>query len=1248
MSTLIKISRNRLFFLELLIILLAIPQICLSQTSFNWRYWRAGDGLAESYSRTVSINSKNQLWINHGSITHMSRLDGYSVKNSDNPGAYVPIFENSYEQIWSIYDGGFQVYKNNKWIRYDVEGIKTDTQFFPISLDFILYLQPESVMGFNLASKQNLPFVASENTSLGHFIDLTPAKDGGVWISGEKGLLKVKKPETPFVSKLELIEYIPPDNDLHDLKEPLDGKNGHVYLVADSSNNDSLSRLICFDGKNWQTLHESEESIVRGWKGPQECIWLQKKDGLFRISAEGIINRVNEEEILSGEIFDVACETDGSFWLAISSGLAQYAPSLFRTPITIRNVTSEVHAILEQENGGLWFISRNALVLNHDNQWKTFPFPMGVYSHYHESDAFCFVGNGRLILNCTKSRNLLTFDPSKEEYTFIQHPEGRRLRLIAARDGETAWVRTQGEDVYDFRLETYDGSSFKTVLDFSKEKEIIHVRHVKERANGEIWIGCLSELYVYKNGKLESLNVGKGEWGSGTFWIQELTENIIWAGSRNAIHQYDGKTWNTVISDLDRVNSMHTSSDGSIWVASNSGLHRYSNGSWTAYTREEGLPSSIVHRVYQESNGRIWLGTARGISLYHPETDLDAPQTFMIHSENPNEIPSGGTLYLQFSGIDKWKRTPKDKLKYSLRLDNGNWSSFKNNTSTTFSKLKAGKHRFEVRSMDLNQNIDPSGDSYEFAVLSPWHHSSEFIIISMAMILFIALICTVIVFHNIKLDQLVKNRTANLTRINKELEHEIHERKVAEEALQKSEKLYRDAIEVANAVPYYRNYETNQYDFMGDGIESITGYSKHEITPDIWEKITMDCIPLGELAGLTRQEAIEKTRSSAEVSWRADYLITTPSGEQRWMSNAAIEVKNEDGTIVGSLGMLQNITSRKQVEKALRNSESKNRALLNAIPDLMVRIRSDGTYLDYKAPREFQPAYLSDEIVGTNIFDVLPTQAAHQWMYYLRKAVTTGESQTFEYHIEHNGSKFDCETRIVLSSVDEVLAIVRDITERKRLEKQILQIRDTERKRIGDELHDDLCQCLTGIALRSKVLEERLSGISSSDTKSAIEITNWINNAISKTRAIARGLHPIALELHGLQSALEEMISNTRKLYPIHCHLNYGKEVTLLKDEHAIHLYRIVQEALNNAIRHGHASNVWIEVIQNGKEISLAVKDDGVGIPDDIENTHGMGLQIMEYRSHIIHAKFDIRRNNDCGTLVTCCFQNTEFPVGVQ
>ncbi|MFH1739617.1 MAG: PAS domain S-box protein [bacterium] len=150
---------------------------------------------------------------------------------------------------------------------------------------------------------------------------------------------------------------------------------------------------------------------------------------------------------------------------------------------------------------------------------------------------------------------------------------------------------------------------------------------------------------------------------------------------------------------------------------------------------------------------------------------------------------------------------------------------------------------------------------------------------------------------------------------------DITERKQAEEALQKSEKMYRDAIEVADSVPYYQNYLTSAYEFVGPGIESLIGYAPEEFTPGLWTSIIQEHILLGNLAGLSLEEAIQQARGESGISWRADCRVRTRSGEERWISNSAVQVRNEQGTVIGSLGILQDITERKNLEGQFLHSQ---------------------------------------------------------------------------------------------------------------------------------------------------------------------------------------------------------------------------------------------------------------------------------------------------------------------------------------
>ncbi len=143
---------------------------------------------------------------------------------------------------------------------------------------------------------------------------------------------------------------------------------------------------------------------------------------------------------------------------------------------------------------------------------------------------------------------------------------------------------------------------------------------------------------------------------------------------------------------------------------------------------------------------------------------------------------------------------------------------------------------------------------------------------------------------------------------------DVTERIQSVNALEKKEYLYRKAIEVTEAVPYYLNYSTDSYEFIGGRIKDICGYSPEEMTPQLWDSITDKVILLDELEGLSLEEATEKAKRDDGISWKAHYLITARSGEKHWVSNSAIQVRDEKNALIGSLGILQDITRQKKDE----------------------------------------------------------------------------------------------------------------------------------------------------------------------------------------------------------------------------------------------------------------------------------------------------------------------------------------------
>lgn len=206
------------------------------------------------------------------------------------------------------------------------------------------------------------------------------------------------------------------------------------------------------------------------------------------------------------------------------------------------------------------------------------------------------------------------------------------------------------------------------------------------------------------------------------------------------------------------------------------------------------------------------------------------------------------------------------------------------------------------------------------------------------------------------------------------------------------------------------------------------------------------------------------------------------------------------------------------------------------------------------------------------------------------------------------------------------------------LESAILEVSAREQRRIGEDLHDGLGQHLTGIALLSRVLEQKLAEKALPETADAAKIVDLVNEAIHKTRALARGLLPVMPDSQGLQPALQQWASEVEELFRISCRFECQDPLLIAEDSVSNHLYRIAQEAVHNAIRHGHAKNVRIGLAAGAQEWTLTVEDDGCGIREMPPGSTGMGVRMMKHRARMIGGALRVERRGDRGTSVICVF----------
>ena len=199
-----------------------------------------------------------------------------------------------------------------------------------------------------------------------------------------------------------------------------------------------------------------------------------------------------------------------------------------------------------------------------------------------------------------------------------------------------------------------------------------------------------------------------------------------------------------------------------------------------------------------------------------------------------------------------------------------------------------------------------------------------------------------------------------------------------------------------------------------------------------------------------------------------------------------------------------------------------------------------------------------------------------------------------------------------------IIATGIDITERRHLETTILEVSGREQRRIGQDLHDGLGQHLTGIAFMSKVQEQKLMEKSLPEAGDAAKIVKLVNEAIHKTRELARGLLPVVSDAQGLMSALQQWAGEVEDLFGVSCRFECFTPVLIHDDTVATHLYYIAREAVNNAIKHGHGNQIVIRLAADREQGALTITDDGAGFADIPANNAGMGRHLMNYRARVI------------------------------
>jgi len=378
------------------------------------------------------------------------------------------------------------------------------------------------------------------------------------------------------------------------------------------------------------------------------------------------------------------------------------------------------------------------------------------------------------------------------------------------------------------------------------------------------------------------------------------------------------------------------------------------------------------------------------------------------------------------------------------------------------------------------------------------------------------------------------------------------------------------------------------------------------------------------------------------------------NGFETWGISNKMPLLNPEGIVIGTFGLSIDITERKRIEYALKESEHYTNSILQAIPDLIFILNAQGIYLDFKTGNIEDLALPKERFLNKSVHEVLPTVVAKQFKTNIDKVLETKSNCSIEYQLNIKGINTDFDCLILYFDENKVIAMVRNVTKRKQVEAELknsqlqlknfaahLQnIREEERVSLAREIHDELGQILIALKIDLGIFKQATFKVINEANRDDIserfdQIYNLVNKTIQTTRKIMTGLRPEVLDSVGFHEAVRLATLEFSKRYLIYCNFFFTYSEIELDSQHSIALFRILQEALNNIVKHAKATevNIWLDIIDN--KFTMKISDNGIGIDTKKQvRQDSYGLLGMKERVYLLDGKLSIISSPGNGTTI--------------
>ncbi|MBI5443669.1 MAG: PAS domain S-box protein [Deltaproteobacteria bacterium] len=453
----------------------------------------------------------------------------------------------------------------------------------------------------------------------------------------------------------------------------------------------------------------------------------------------------------------------------------------------------------------------------------------------------------------------------------------------------------------------------------------------------------------------------------------------------------------------------------------------------------------------------------------------------------------------------------------------------------------------------------------------------------------------------------------------------------AEDALRESEARYRSVMEAAPD-PIVVYDMAGRVTYFNPAFSRVFGWTLEECLGRTLDRfVPEDCWP--ETRRMIRTTLAGETLSGVETRRRTRW------GDIIHVSVSGATYRGRDGQLAGSVIIHRDITAQVKAQKALRLSEEMFSKAFRSSPNgISISTLKDIRLLNVNEAFLGLTGFDREEVIGRAPLEFglfRDPEEAKRLMEGLRR-----EGQLRGYEVELRRKNDEVRVVRVSAEIIEIwdepcmLATMEDVTESRRLEREIIEAGDRERRKIGEELHDDLSPHLIGIEVLSKVLSRKLSENGRPQAGDAEKIKQLVTEGIQKTRALTKGLCPVHLTDNGLEFALAELAHGTEAIFGIPCTFETDEPVLIQDNTLATQLFYIAREAVQNAVKHSGAGAIRLGLSHRDRKLTLTVEDDGQGLRQS-SGGDGMGLRLMGFRARTIGATLEVKGRPGRGTTVS-------------